>query len=682
MPNLMKCHYEVLEAARDADADVLKKQYRKMALKYHPDKNPDDPEGAKQTFQVIQQAYDVLSDPQERAWYDNHREQILRGGLGEKLEEEGLELFQFFSSSCYSGFGDDEGGFYGVYDEVFNTLAKEDMDFIDDEDSDFEIPSFGKAADDYETVVGPFYAYWTSYSTPRSFSWLDKYDTRQGENRWVKRKMEAENKKLRDKARKERNEVVRNLVQFVRKRDKRVVEWSKKLQEKAELNKKKTEEFQKKQREERKKLFEGGGTGGFHMTEMEDQLRQLEGAYTDSESEDEDEPELATDEEEELGEELDDLYCVACDKMFKTVGSKENHETSRKHKDNLDKLIEEMKEEEVNSDNDDRLEGSNVDVASLKDTLSENDSLEDEISQVKIALPTEPQSKAKSKKQKKKQKKKVLDIVDGSCSEPEENEVPEDDVSEEKIALPTVPQSKSKSKKQKKKQKKKVLGIVGDSGSEHEANDLPEDEVSVERIPLSSEPLSKSKSKKQKKKQKKKLLDVVDDSCSEPEVVDEFLKPVDGSSDDDSNRKRKTKNKKKKSKKEKSQSPDDSSLNILVSDKENLNENSEINKEILAQETELVDKVEAIVPEEEVTIIKASVEDNDVNEFRSKKSKHKQKENIEYPAQVDLLCAQCRAPFPSKNKLFNHLKTSGHAVHIPSDSMPAMTSKSKKKNKK
>ena len=52
MPHVMKCHYEVLEAERNADADTLKKQYRKLALKYHPDKNPDDPEGAKATFQV------------------------------------------------------------------------------------------------------------------------------------------------------------------------------------------------------------------------------------------------------------------------------------------------------------------------------------------------------------------------------------------------------------------------------------------------------------------------------------------------------------------------------------------------------------------------------------------------------------------------------------------------------
>ena len=59
--------------------------------------------------------------------------------------------------------------------------------------------------------------------------------------------MEAENKKIRDKKRKERNEVVRNLVTFVRKRDKRVEEHNKKLQEKAAENKRKTEEFQKKQ---------------------------------------------------------------------------------------------------------------------------------------------------------------------------------------------------------------------------------------------------------------------------------------------------------------------------------------------------------------------------------------------------------------------------------------------------
>lgn len=74
-----QCYYDVLEVERDADEDVIKKNYRKLALKWHPDKNIANEESAKQKFQLIQQAWEVLSDPQERAWYDKHRDQILRG---------------------------------------------------------------------------------------------------------------------------------------------------------------------------------------------------------------------------------------------------------------------------------------------------------------------------------------------------------------------------------------------------------------------------------------------------------------------------------------------------------------------------------------------------------------------------------------------------------------------------
>jgi DnaJ family protein A protein 5 len=125
----MRCHYEVLAVARDASAAEIKKAFRLQALRWHPDKhqrNGISSEEATEQFQTIQNAYEVLSDPHEKKWYDEHREQILRGGDGNEDEEEGdgLNLFRYFSASVYSGFGSDAKSFYAVYGQLFAKVGR------------------------------------------------------------------------------------------------------------------------------------------------------------------------------------------------------------------------------------------------------------------------------------------------------------------------------------------------------------------------------------------------------------------------------------------------------------------------------------------------------------------------------------------------------------------------------
>ena len=77
-PENARCHYEVLGVARAAGDAEIKKAYHKLALKWHPDKNADRLEHATEVFKRIQEAQSVLSDKHERAYYDAHRESILR----------------------------------------------------------------------------------------------------------------------------------------------------------------------------------------------------------------------------------------------------------------------------------------------------------------------------------------------------------------------------------------------------------------------------------------------------------------------------------------------------------------------------------------------------------------------------------------------------------------------------
>src|SRR6186713_3750809 len=74
-------YYEVLEVTKSVTAEEIKKSYRKLAVKYHPDKNPGD-KAAEDKFKELGEAYDVLSDENKRAAYDRHGHAAFQAGGG------------------------------------------------------------------------------------------------------------------------------------------------------------------------------------------------------------------------------------------------------------------------------------------------------------------------------------------------------------------------------------------------------------------------------------------------------------------------------------------------------------------------------------------------------------------------------------------------------------------------
>ncbi|CAN6456422.1 unnamed protein product [Victoria cruziana] len=74
-------YYSVLKVSKEANEEDLKKAYRRLAMKWHPDKNPNDKNEAETKFKQISEAYEVLSDPEKRAVYDQYGEEGLKGQI-------------------------------------------------------------------------------------------------------------------------------------------------------------------------------------------------------------------------------------------------------------------------------------------------------------------------------------------------------------------------------------------------------------------------------------------------------------------------------------------------------------------------------------------------------------------------------------------------------------------------
>ncbi|MBE7182237.1 MAG: DnaJ domain-containing protein, partial [Terriglobus roseus] len=318
-------YYELLSIDRQATDEDIKRAYRRKALELHPDRNYGREEDATKLFAEVQAAYEVLSDAQERAWYDAHEAEILRGGEGGEAGGDGgahfeanirvtttddiARMLKKFNRNI--DFSDQPTGFYGFLRETFDQLAKEEEAAArwEGQDSRNYAP-FGHKDDSYEDVVKAFYSSWTNFSTQKTFAWKDKWRLSDAPDRQVRRLMEKENAQLRKEAIKDFNEAVRTLTAFVRKRDPRYtpvvisdIERQKALREAAAAQAAKA------------------------RAENEAKLRTTDAVPEWARARDAEESE----EEEEEEEEVEEFECVACRKTFKSERQFDAHERSKKH---------------------------------------------------------------------------------------------------------------------------------------------------------------------------------------------------------------------------------------------------------------------------------------------------------------------------------------------------------------
>lgn len=336
-------YYELLGVDRQAGDDEIKKAYRRKALELHPDRNYGDVENATQKFAEVQAAYDILSDPQERAWYDSHRDAILRGDDPTDVEataeyynirlitaDEIITLIGRFNKTI--PFDDSPGSFFTILQDTFDRIAQAEIAAADwDGVAPTQYPPFGSSKDD-DKVAKAFYSRWSDFSTKLSFAWKDKWRLSDAPDRRVRRLMEKENKKFREDGIREFNDAVRSLVAFVRKRDPRYVPNTQSEAERQKVLRDSAAAQAARSRAANQQKMNDVFVVPEWAQSQGNELHQGEFSETDEESE------------------VEYIECVVCNKTFKSEKQYEAHEKSKKHLKAVQQLQRQMKKENANLD--------------------------------------------------------------------------------------------------------------------------------------------------------------------------------------------------------------------------------------------------------------------------------------------------------------------------------------------
>jgi len=231
--------YELLEVKTSASADEIKKSYRKLVLKHHPDKQQGSSDGKEEAknssgltdkevhFVNIQEAYEVLSDTSKRRQYDSSLD------FDDEIPEE----------------IDPDLGFYGTFGPAFQNNARWS--------SRYPVPDLGDEKLDINKVH-KFYDFWFNFDSWRDFSMHDEYNLEEAEFREERRWMDRQNQRIRKKYQDGERRRIFQLVETAERLDPRIraekdAKEAKKREEKEKRARQKQEEEDAKQRAEEEK---------------------------------------------------------------------------------------------------------------------------------------------------------------------------------------------------------------------------------------------------------------------------------------------------------------------------------------------------------------------------------------------------------------------------------------------